>query len=439
MKKHQHKRRLFGNCRFKLTKSGLYPDAAWIKTVTSSMFAVFLVLVSASCTTPVDRAQNLRVVWSDSPQTESVLVWDSAILDEGAILLYDTVPRQGREEAYAFKVPVGESGLYDRRAYETDKDLPPVELHDLFYHYAKLTRLKPNTVYYLAVKTADGVGREYHFETAPNDEVPFKLIYAGDSRSRIEVARRISRQISDMVEKDDSIIALLHGGDYALTTRQDYWETWLDAYALTTTEDGKLLPIIPVKGNHDSDGGIQIYHQAYGYPGGGNGYYAVRLSPSVGIVCLNTELPADGGQKEFLRNTLAGWEKDKVKWRIATAHTPIYPAVKPFTDIKKVWVPLFEEFNINLVLECDGHCIKRTVPIRNDQEAVDGIVYLGEGGYGAPQRDPKTDRWYLQGDNAFASKGDHIMMLEITPAEIRYSTILSTGEVADSATFKSHH
>ncbi len=98
-------------------------------------------------------------------------------------------------------------------------------------------------------------------------------------------------------------------------------------------------------------------------------------------------------------------------------------------------MPLFEEFNLDLVLESDGHCIKRTVPIRAEQEAAGGIVYLGEGGYGAPQRDPKTNRWYIAGENAFASRGDHFMVLEVTSDAIHYSTVLNSGEVVDSATF----
>ena len=53
-----------------------------------------------------------------------------------------------------------------------------------------------------------------------------------------------------------------------------------------------------------------------------------------------------------------------------------------------------------------------------------------------PQRNPKLDRWYLQGDNAFAGKGDHVMILEFTPDIIHYSAMLNTGEIIDSASFK---
>jgi hypothetical protein len=386
-------------------------------------------------------AQNIRVVWSSNPQTDAVVVWDGETVDENAVLLYDTVSRKKAGRNYAYSTPISAAGLYTelppKRSKRAAPDAPlPPPGPDLFYHHAKLTNLEAGTIYYLAVKTADGLGREVHFKTAPSDKQPLKLIYAGDSRSNIDVVRVISKQIAGMVEADKSIVAMLHGGDYATWPKRNVWKAWLEAYALTTTPDGKLLPIIPVVGNHESPDKVPLFSQAYGYPGGQLGYYAFRLTPSIGLLCLNTETSPEGDQQVFLSEALADLKKDQVKWKIVAYHRPVFPAIKNPSRAKASWVPLFEEYNVDLALESDGHCIKRTVPIRNDKESADGVVYLGEGGYGAPQRDPKPDRWYIQGDNAFASKGDHIMMLEITADAINYSTLLRSGEIVDSATFK---
>ncbi len=399
-----------------------------------AMKSINTLILMLSAVLSSSAAENVRVVWSTHPQTEAVVVWDAAECDDHAALLYDTVSRKDQPDRYAIEEPVKESGLYVE--LHPKGRVSDTESTELFYHQVPMRNLRPDTVYYLAVRTAGGISREYHFKTAPAGDKPFKLIYAGDSRTHIDIARSMSAQISDLIEGDESIIALLHGGDYAGTTKRTLWKTWLEAYALTTTEDGRLLPIIPIIGNHDVPGKSPIFRQAYGYPGGKNDYYTCRLTPSVGILCLNTEISAEGDQKKFLRSALVELGKDKVKWQIAAYHKPAFPAIKKPSAAKVSWVPLFEEFNIDLGLESDGHCIKRTVPIRNGQESADGIVYLGEGGYGAPQRNPKPDRWYIQGDHAFASKGNHIMMLEITPDAIHYSTILNTGEVVDSATFK---
>ncbi|MDZ8120268.1 metallophosphoesterase family protein [Pontiella agarivorans] len=384
--------------------------------------------------------QNLRVVWSKDPGTQAVIVWDAPQADETARVLYDTRSHSDEQKNYLFNAPLSETGLYNESRAKKPKSAPAdwtsESSPDLFYHQIQLQNLEPETIYYLTVKTARGMSREYHFKTAPEKQTPFKLIYAGDSRTHLEVARKISLQIREMIKQDDSIIALIHGGDYAVTTRRKVWKNWLEAYALTTTEDGQLLPIIPTIGNHDVPGKSPIFRQAYGYPGGERDYYTCRLTPDVSILCLNTEISAEGRQRAFLQSELEKLKKDHVKWQLAAYHKPAFPAIKQPSAAKVSWVPLFDKFNLDLVLESDGHCIKRTVPIRHGKEDPAGTVYLGEGGYGAPQRDPKPDRWYLQGENSFASKGDHIMLLEFNGDTIHYSTLLDTGETVDTATFK---
>ncbi|MBM4152242.1 MAG: metallophosphoesterase family protein [Kiritimatiellaceae bacterium] len=387
-----------------------------------------------------DLAQNVRVIWSGNAQTEAIVVWDSAHTNEAFSLVYDTVPATNRTTGYTFEVPVHRSGPYipglDPDSTEEFPSAP--ENPDFFYHHAAISNLTPGTVYYLAVKTGQEPGREYRFKTAPAEGQPCKLIYAGDSRTHLNVAQQISRNIQKMGVDDPSIVAVLHGGDYANRTLISEWKEWLDAYELTTTDDGKLMPIIPIIGNHDSTGKSPIFGQAYGNPGGESYYYVLRLNSTVRILCLNTEIDTEGPQKQFIRDALTLMELEGVTWRLAAFHKPVYPAIKGVTSAKKDWVPLFEDYQIDLVLESDGHCIKRTVPIyREAPNAKLGVVYLGEGGYGAPQREPRKDLWYLQGDQAFAMKGDHVMLLEFKPHKILYSTILTNGDVVDSARFKS--
>lgn len=387
-----------------------------------------------------ETVKNLRVVWSTHPTEEAVIVWDSITPDSSAKVLYDTHSHADEKTAYRFHAAISEAGLYDEVPASKRKNGVRGRTFDhgprFYYHHVPLKKLTPGTVYYLAVKTSSGITKEYHFKTAPIADGSFKLIYAGDSRSRIDIAEKISSQISEMIREDDSIIALHHGGDYAFTTRRKLWKKWLEAYDLTTTADGKLLPIIPIIGNHDIHGKSPLFRQAYGYPGGDRDYFTCHLTPQVTLICLNTEISAEGKQRSFLEAELFSMKTKNTRWQIASYHSPAFPAIKQPSSARISWVPLFDKYNLDLVLESDGHCIKRTVPIRNGEEDPSGTVYLGEGGYGAPQRNPKTDRWYLQGENAFASKGDHIMILEFTPLQINYSTLLLSGETVDSMSFK---
>ena len=101
---------------------------------------------------------------------------------------------------------------------------------------------------------------------------------------------------------------------------------------------------------------------------------------------------------------------------------------------KSFWVPLFEKFNLDLVVESDGHVIKRTVPIRNEKKDPTGIVYVGEGGLGVPQRKPKSDRWYLQ-KPGMAGAGHHAMKVAFGKTKMDYEVILLDRKRADEHQF----
>ena len=388
---------------------------------------------------------NIRVTWTTDPAHTATLSWDTLTAGSKHVLYYDTHAHAGKVSDYAHEMPASKNGVYKelsifsqhkRKNNTILKSILP-KTTELYYHHVELKNLQPDTTYFLMVKSDEQFSRELHFTTAPDKDKKFKLIFGGDSRTDIVAARAVCTMISRYFEEDDSILALLHGGDYANRPNVDKWKVWLDIYSKTTTASGRLLPIIPVRGNHEGKAD-PIYDQAYNWPGGVNkNYYVTTLSPEVGIVILNSEIEPKGLQQQFLVDSLGQFQDDNVNWQLAAYHTPLYPAVKKVKKrTKKAWVPIFEKFDLNLVLECDGHNIKRTVPIRADKVSDDGIVYLGEGGMGAPQRSAKQNLWYLQKPGYF-DKGHHIMTLEFSEHSILYTTIKLGGQIVDSTAFKS--
>jgi hypothetical protein len=100
----------------------------------------------------------------------------------------------------------------------------------------------------------------------------------------------------------------------------------------------------------------------------------------------------------FLRKSLE--DHKNYTWQIMQYHRPVRPHVKSKKEMEtqyKNFVPLFERYpNVRLCLENDSHTWKVTWPIlsskekdaeegfkRNDEK---GIVYAGEGAWGAPLR-----------------------------------------------------
>ena len=116
----------------------------------------------------------------------------------------------------------------------------------------------------------------------------------------------------------------------------------------------------------------------------------------------------------------------------------MYPAVKGPPEQAAIFCPLFDKYNVDIALEADGHCMKRTVPIRSGKEDPTGVVYVGEGGLGVGQREPDQDRWYLK-NGGKAGSAHHVMQLDFAPDDLRVRFVLMEGSTWDDHTIKSRN
>ena len=393
-------------------------------------YLLLLALMLMSSALAGNDFQNVRLVWTENPQSQAVISWESDEVTEGDFV------RIWEEGGVALQFASSKAKAYTN-TYGSQKSQKSqtrtVIDKKWYYRHARLVGLKASTKYKMTAHSNGETSREFYFTMAPEDDRVFKLLYVGDSRTRPEVAAQISQQMGEMAARDSEVLAVIHGGDFANKPVLADWKPWLAAWDKTTGADGKLLPIIPVVGNHEQISRSPLYGEAYAMPGGDKNFlYSCKLSPNFRIAVLNSEIPSTGTQESFLTKTLEKYRAEKVKWQLAAFHRPVYPAIKKPGVIKRL-VPHFEKFNLDLVLESDGHCLKRTLPIKNEKHDPSGVVYLGEGGYGAPQRKPK-DQWYLK-EPGFASLGDHLMQIQVTSDSLNYQAISASGEVLDQHKF----
>ncbi len=396
-------------------RNSFSPNACIAQVLTSLLLPVlFLSTVLAAETRAADKPKQWRVIWTDEPQSRAVVCWNTDTPGKKHRVSYDKRSRKGKIKDYKKTLSCTKNGAYSK---------------DLYYHHAQLKGLEPGTTYYFVMASDDAVSQEFHFITAPAKDTAFKIIFGGDSRSGVKERRKMNQRIAALAAADKSILAFAHGGDYVKSgTNLGQWTVWMADHELTVTPERRMIPLIPARGNHESRG--PIYDQVLAFPGGqGKNYFASRLSPEVLFVTLNTETKADGAQKQFLESTL---RKGKgCRWRVAQYHCPAYPAVKGAGVSLKHWVPLFEKYNVALACEADGHCIKRTVPIRKGKFDPTGVVYIGEGGLGVHQRKPKTDRWYVK-KPGMASHGHHVQLLSFSNESLKIEVIGMDGKVLDS-------
>jgi len=305
---------------------------------------------------------------------------------------------------------------------------------DLYYHHTHLRGLEPATQYRVAIESDGKQSPEMYFVTAPAEDVPVSILFGADSRSGLAERRQMNSMLASMVDESYQadrvpILALLHGGDYVRNGgRFDQWSRWMSDHELTVGPDGRLLPIVPARGNHDLG---ELFNEVFSFPAEERtNYYALNLGPEIRLIILNTETSIAGDQTHWLESELQA-ARPANRWLLAQYHKPAFPAVKaPWINLTH-WVPLFEQYNVDLVCEGDGHNIKRTPPIRNLKIDPTGVVYIGEGGLGVGQRSPKTDRWYLRPPHAKTGRGHHVQLLTLDEEKITYRVVLLGGKLFD--------
>lgn len=128
--------------------------------------------------------------------------------------------------------------------------------------------------------------------------------------------------------------------------------------------------LVPVLGNHDymSDEQSAILTEV----GHERTWYVDQVG-IVRIVVLDTEQVDNPAQTTWLRKTLAS--PTDAAWTIVAMHKPAYSAGVHGSDeeIQHQWVPLFEQYDVPLVLAGHDHDYQRSKPIG-------GVTYLVSGG-----------------------------------------------------------
>lgn len=367
-----------------------------------------------------------RVVWTGDASREATISWTTAEPGKKHVVYYGP-ESGGKDGELALSQECQSNGVYSIKQPE-----PPEKIAPAYYHHARIKNLKPNTRYYFVMESDGERSREFYFRTAPIDGTDFTLIHGGDSRSGHANRCRMNLRIAEQATANSKVLAFAHGGDYIVSgSKWEQWRLWLSQHELMTLEDGRVLPIIPTKGNHD---GGNIYFEVFDLEMETERWHTTMLGKDVALVTLDTNSPGGGPQAEWLEAELKRL-RPAVRWLLVQYHRPMYPAVKGPAKHAPIFCPLFDKYNIDIALESDGHCMKRTVPIRDGKKDPTGIVYVGEGGLGVGQRKPKGDRWYIK-DGGKTGSAHHVVRLDFTPDNLRVRFVLMDASAWDDHTIK---
>ena len=365
------------------------------------MFKKFIILTCLFPLASEAAIDKLRVVWQENPESDAKVVWNQ-VSGDTSVLRYGKL----------------DHGL-DAQAYENSQ-VPQVSevFKEMDTRFAKISGLDADTNYYFVIEDNEGVSQRYFFRTAADTQKPFQFIQGGDSRNNRDV-----RQDGNLLVSKIRPLFVSFGGDMTASNTVTQWQDWLDDWQLTVTADGRVFPIVPIRGNHED---ASIIPGIFGVDNP-DATYKISISDNLFVqYLLNSNIDTEA-QKDWMAADLSETFESAV-FLSASYHKPMRPHAANKSEGDAVydsWAQLFYNYRFDLLCENDSHCVKRTVRVKPSSEAGssegfiaadDGYVLIGEGCWGAPLRsadDPKD--WTLDSGafNSFDIVNVHLDKVEV--------------------------
>jgi hypothetical protein len=170
--------------------------------------------------------------------------------------------------------------------------------------------------------------------------------------------------VDNIVDKDPELVIGL--GDYSYTDSADCWFEIVDPII------GKMIIAI---GNHDVEplGNVDDYMDRFGLS---EQYYTHRHG-NVFVLVMSTEIPfdEDSEQFNFVERSLSEASSDPdVDWIIVVSPETMYSSPSSASDtdaLRNTYHKIFEENDVDLVLQANVHNYERSYPIEYSEEYSD--------------------------------------------------------------------
>ena len=231
-----------------------------------------------------------------------------------------------------------------------------------FVHRAMLSGLAPATAYRYRVRSGAAQSPEFVFHTAPmpagpSDPAAFRMAWVSDNQNQAGtsfagVLARIAPHAVDFIG---------HAGDTVQNGSivQEWHDDWYTP--LASVGLGQTTPVLVARGNHDGESATaKTYHWL---PNGGQ-YYSQRVG-RVYFLYLDSNATNAATQMAFIETELASEAAQEADFRVAVFHIPGFtnlwcsPNFNGSAAVRSLWVPLFEQYGVDLVVNGHAHAYER--------------------------------------------------------------------------------
>ena len=336
----------------------------------------------------------------------------------------------------------GSGSLRVETATSTFRSSSATGIPNYYQHEATLTGLVANTTYTYDLRNADvdptpGVVDQLRTAPLPGTGT-VRLVAFGDSGSGSSSQSRVATAIGD-----DTFDFAIHNGDVAYSRGTyaefearffPYYRDWLRRKA-----------IFPAIGNHDDmTSSATPYRTLFvlprdgataAYPNNAERFYSFDYGPAH-FIALDTQaafLSTARRQEQLAWLTADLQAAQDRPWRIAFFHRPPYSSgAEHGSDlaIRQAFGPLFEQYNVQIVVTGHEHSYERTVPWRESSTITrQAVTYVISGGAGAGLYPVGRSAF-----TAFSRSVDHYLRLILSPTDATIEAVGTNGATFDRFT-----
>ena len=325
-----------------------------------------------------------------------------------------------------------------------------------YIHEGTLTGLTPSTKYEYRIGYSDDRRSDWYSLETAGSSVYDVLIYPDSQSGDYSGWEQL---VKDSAHRNPRTALYISMGDLVDNGEQDYqWRTWLNSIRPLSAN----VPLAPTLGNHEMytlDWKMReprAYLSYFDVPPNGNEtfngrYYSYDFG-DVHYVVLDTMLYESNHednhdthhpdlydvQVQWLRQDLAANTK---KWTVVLMHRdPFqYAFDRPggsraigFDDEGVLFMPIFDEFNVDLVLSAHLHSYRNRGHVRNFERDATGPLYILTGIAGDARR-PKWKEHPLDVYVAPDREKNNYMTMTVTPNKLIVKAFLPDGTQLDES------
>ncbi len=295
---------------------------------------------------------------------------------------------------------------------------------------AQLKNLKPGTTYEYQIPPQTAWNEKYTFST-PEPDSSFSFVWTGDTHHSPTITKLFN--LADKSHPDAAFYSI--AGD--LVSEGLHRDHWDDLFQFTKDIICRK-PLMAVIGNHDTRQGLGawMYRELFSYPknapAGVQPEHTYSFSYKNALFLMIESTASVDSQKVWIEDQLS---KSNATWKFAMFHFAPYNWDEPYPDIQAAWIPIFDKYHVDIVMNGHIHYYMRTKPMKGGKVVSsynEGTAYVESVAIPtAPEKHPEEPYTIVRNFN-----GDIYQYVKIEGKKLSFTAVNSDNTVIDSFTIK---